>query len=111
MGTSTKQAETAGVILDGDVEFKSLVKWTYTSHEEGSMILQRAYQLKRILFTLKQSPAFVEESWGNYMLISLPQYAYLTQKPIEEIGVLYLMVWVKDHNRGKIDVIAEDLES
>ena len=68
--------------------------------------------MKRPLFTLKQTPAFLDQKdSANFMLISLPQYSFLTKTDFDDINISKLLIWVKDpeNNRDLIDTIAADL--
>ena len=65
-----------------------------------------------MLFTLKSKPAFIEsDSDTPFMLISMPQYSFLTEKPVDEIALKDVLVWVDNpkENKELIDEIAEDL--
>lgn len=71
MGISQDMADGFGVKLDEDSkDFDSMLKWHYTVDDAKLLGRRQSYQVKRILFTLKNTPAFT--SCKRFMLISLP---------------------------------------
>ena len=78
MGTNKAVLNDFNVIPDGD-PYDTLIRWYFTSEEDKIIGKKQSYQLKRMLFTLKSKPAFIESDIDTpFMLISMPQYSFLT---------------------------------
>ena len=101
-------ADELGVVTEDDV-YDSLLRWHYTKQNDILVGKTETYQLKRTLFTLKAKPAFSEAS--KPMLVSIPQYSFLTDRNIDNIALMNVLIWVEnaEENRSLIDEIATDL--
>ena len=108
MGTSVATLEAFGVTIDEE-KYDSLLRWHYTSKNPSLLGKRQSFQVKRPLFTVKQTPAFVDEY--NFMFVSIPQYSFLSKRNIDDLRFKNLLVWVKDpeNNRDLIDTIAAEL--
>lgn len=72
MGISNELAAKIGLVVDKNEKFQPLVKWHFTSQDEIRFVKKQTYQLKRPLFTLRQSPAFIQDFNPNLMFVSMP---------------------------------------
>mmetsp|Transcript_3614 Transcript_3614/g.4140 ORF Transcript_3614/g.4140 Transcript_3614/m.4140 type:complete len:89 (+) Transcript_3614:662-928(+) len=75
---------------------------------------KKGYMLKRALFSLKTTPAFLELENTSFMLQSMPQYAFLTEKAFDEIEVFNLMIWLEDsvkRDHAVLDQLADAFEN
>ena len=102
MGTVQSMVDSMGVVTKEDA-YDSLIRWHYVKQSEGLLGKTETYQLKRTLFTLKGKP-----SWSNGsqpMLISVPQYSFLSNRDIENIALMNVLIWVEnaEENRDLID--------
>ena len=110
MGSVTSLTDTLGVVTDEET-YDSLLRWHYIKQSDRLVGKTEVYQLKRTLFTLKSAPAFSDGS--RPMLISVPQYSFLTNRDIENIALMNVLIWVKnaEENRELIDEIAADFRN
>ncbi len=113
MGTTQYLLDFAGVVVDDD-SYASLLKWYYSSKERRFFGKRQSFQLKRTLFTLRQTPAAFHLDALNkrWMMISYPQYTFLAEKTTDEVALQTVMIWVKDKNdKELIQRIAQDLRA
>jgi len=52
------------------------------------------YQRKRTLFTLKTAPALLKHDKFDWMIVSMPQMAFLTKRSVEDLLIKNLLIWV-----------------
>ena len=83
----------------------------YVKQSDNLVGKTEVFQLKRTLFTLKSSPAFSKS--GSPMLISVPQYSFLTNRDLDDLDLMNVLIWVEnaEENREKIDEIAADFRN
>ena len=110
MGTTTGLTDNLGVVTNEET-YDSLLRWHYIKQSDFLVGKTEVYQLKRTLFTLKSAPAF--SAGSNPMLISVPQYSFLTNRDLDNMALMNVLVWVKDaeENRPLIDEIAADFRN
>ena len=110
MGGVTLLTDDLGVVTDEET-YDSLLRWHYIKQSDRLVGKTEVYQLKRTLFTLKSSPAFSQGS--HPMLISVPQYSFLTNRDVDNIALMNVLIWVKnaEENRELIDEIAADFRN
>ena len=71
MGTSSKIADKSGIVLDHEA-YDSLLKTHCTYTEPQHIRKRKAYSMKRPLFTLETTPAFLELENQYFMFYNLP---------------------------------------
>lgn len=59
---------------------------------------------------MKAKPAF--SAARNPMMVSIPQYSFLTNRDMDNIALMNVLIWVKnaEENRDFIDTIAKDIK-
>ena len=112
MGTSTNIADKSGVVLSEEA-YDSLLKTHCTYTESNHIRKRKAYAMKRPLFTLKTTPAFLELENDYYMFYSLPQYSFMAKKNFDNLPIMNLMLWLDDsvkNDKTVLHQIADDFE-
>ena len=67
------------------------------------------YYKERVLFSMYQQPDWTSD--GDYLLVSLPIFSYMSEFTMDAINYRYLMIKMQNKNdHAKIDEIAKELE-